>query len=88
MYHRRANLDLSSGQTSRKASWIVLTANSEPPRDISLGLEEALDWLAALEDARDVLVDTDHLSVLAQVEGQIQVLSRRLGFDKGGTDAT
>jgi hypothetical protein len=58
--------------------------NSEPPGIISFGLEEALDLLAALEDSRDVLVDTDHLSVLAQVEGQIQLLSRRLGFDKGG----
>lgn len=60
---------------------------SGPPGDIALGLEEALDLLAALEDARDVLVDTDHLSVLAQVEDQIQRLSRKLGFDQGGHDA-
>ncbi len=60
---------------------------SGPPGGIALGLEEALDLLAALEDARDVLVDTDHLSVLAQVEDQIQRLSRKLGFDQGGHDA-
>lgn len=60
---------------------------SGPPGDIALGLEEALDLLAALEDARDVLVDTDHLSVLAQVEDQIQRLSRKLRFDQGGRDA-
>jgi hypothetical protein len=62
-------------------------AGSEPPSGISLGLEEALEMLAALEDARDVLVDTDHLSVLVQVEDQIQRVSRKLGFDQGGTDA-
>jgi hypothetical protein len=31
-------------------------------------------------------VATDHLSVLAQVEHQIQLLGRRLGFDQGGPD--
>ena len=49
-------------------------------------LEEALDLLAALEDSRDVLVDSDHLSVLSQVEHQIQHLSRKLGIDEGGRD--
>ena len=55
---------------------------SGPPGDIALGLEEALDLLAALEDARDVLVDGDHLSVLAQVEDQIQRLTSILGSDR------
>jgi hypothetical protein len=58
----------------------------EPPDGVLYSLEEALDLLAALEDGRDVLVDTDHLSVLAQVEHQIQELSRRLGLDQGGSD--
>ena len=58
-----------------------------PPVDVVLTLEQALDLLAALEDARDILVGTDHLSVLAQVEDQIQRLSRKLGFDQGGSDA-
>lgn len=49
-------------------------------------LEEAVDLLAALEDSRDVLVNTDHLSVLSQVEHQIQHLSRKLGIDEGGPD--
>lgn len=59
----------------------------DPPEQIDLGLNEALDLLAALEDARDVLIVTDHLSVLAQVEHQIQVVSGRLGFEQGGSDA-
>lgn len=60
---------------------------SGPPEGVDLTLEEALDLLAALEDARDVLVQTDHLSVLAQVEHEIQRLGRKLGFDQGGSDA-
>ena len=50
-----------------------------PPGDVALTLEQALELLAALEDARDFLVGTDHLSVLVQVEEQIQRLSRKLG---------
>jgi hypothetical protein len=50
-------------------------------------LEEAPELLAALEDTRDVLGDSDHLAVLVQVEQQIEVPSRRLGFDQGGADA-
>jgi hypothetical protein len=49
-------------------------------------LPGALDLLAALEDGRDVLVDTDHLAVLSQAEHQIQILSHRLGLDQGGFD--
>lgn len=60
---------------------------ARPPGDVALTLEQALDLLSALEDARDILVGTDHLSVLAQVEDQIQRLSRKLGFDQGGPDA-
>jgi hypothetical protein len=65
-----------------------MTAGPEfdPPEQIDLGLNEALDLLAALEDARDVLIDIDHLSVLAQVEHQIQVVSRKLRFEQGGSD--
>ena len=52
-------------------------------------LEEALDLLAALEDARDALVDSSHLSVVLRVEDQIRHVSRKLDFDdsKGPTDA-
>lgn len=52
------------------------------------GWEEALDLLAALEDAWDILVTNDNLSVLAQVEDQIQRLSHKLGFDQGRSDAS
>jgi hypothetical protein len=57
---------------------------AEPPGTIELGLEEALELLAALEDGRDVLIETDHLAVLAQIEYQIQSLSRKLGLGEGG----
>jgi len=59
----------------------------EPPVAIIYDLEEALDLLAALEDARDALADTDHLAVLTQVEHEVTALSRTLGFDEGGSDA-
>jgi hypothetical protein len=57
------------------------------PRDrVVYSLENALELRVALEDSRDVLIDTDHLSVLAPVEHQIQILSRRLGLGQGGKD--
>jgi hypothetical protein len=56
----------------------------EPPARVQYGLEEALDLLAALEEARDALITTDHLAEAAQVEHQVHLLSRRLGFDESG----
>src|SRR5580692_4401546 len=50
----------------------------QTPQSVDFDLEEALSLLAALEDSRDVLIDTDHLAVLSQVEHQIQILSRKL----------
>jgi hypothetical protein len=38
----------------------------EPPDRVEFELEGALDLLASLEGSRDVLVDTDHLSVLSR----------------------
>ena len=64
-------------------------AQREPPAEVSYGLEESLELLAALEDARDTLIDTDHLALLAQLEHQVALLSRKLGFDRppgGGHD--
>jgi len=62
----------------------------EPPSRVSLDLEEALELLAALEDARDALADSDHLAALAQVEHQVARLSRKLGFGqrRGGEDGS
>jgi hypothetical protein len=71
-----------------KAGGVEHEPAAGPPGDVVLTLEQALELLAALEDARDILVDTDHLAVLAQVEDQIQRLSRKLGFDQGGPDAS
>jgi hypothetical protein len=60
-----------------------------PPDGVTYDLEEALTLLAALEDARDALIDSRHLSVVLTVENEIRLLSRRLGFvdPEGGTDA-
>lgn len=55
-----------------------------PPDEVSYSLEESLELLAALEDARDALADSDHLAVVAQVEHQAALLSRKLGFDQPG----
>jgi len=59
-------------------------AEPEPPAEVRLGLEEALELLAALEEARDALLQTDHLAEVVVVETQIQRLSRKLGFDDPG----
>jgi hypothetical protein len=53
----------------------------EPPPRITLDLDEALQLLGALEDARDALTDSRHLTVVADIEDQARLLSRRLGFD-------
>ena len=58
----------------------------QPPEGVDFDLEESLSLLAALEDSRDVLFDSDHLAVLSQVERQIQILTRKLGLDQGGSD--
>jgi hypothetical protein len=62
----------------------VQSSNGEPPQVVVLDLGETLNLLAALEDSRDALIETGHLAVLAQVEHQIQILSRKLGLDQGG----
>ena len=65
----------------------MANGEEEPPTSVSLDLEEALGLLAALEEARDTLRDTEHFAGVLTLEAQIQMLSRRLGFDDGGTDA-
>jgi hypothetical protein len=57
-----------------------------PPTSVTYDLEEALELLAALEEARDTLRDTEHFAGVVTLEAQIQLLSRRLGFNDGGTD--
>jgi hypothetical protein len=79
----------TSGAVSRALSrpfFGVPPSVEQPPESVDFDLEEALSLLAALEDSRDVLIDTDHLAVLSQVEHQIQILSRKLGLDQGGPD--
>ena len=64
----------------------MTNGESGPPTSVTLDLDEALDLLAALEEARDTLRDTEHLAGVVSLEAQIQLLSRRLGFDDGGSD--
>ncbi len=59
---------------------------NQPPRSVTYDLEEALELLAAFEEARDTLRGTEHLAGVLMLEAQIQLLSHRLGFDDGGTD--
>lgn len=59
----------------------AVTENQEPPRHIWLSLDEALELLAGLEDARDTFFDTGHFAAVVGIEYQIRQLSRRLDFD-------
>lgn len=58
----------------------------EPPAEIVLTLEEALQFVEALEDSRDALLTTDHLAEVALVETVIGLLNRKLGFPGTGGD--
>ncbi|GEM_PF-1637987 len=62
--------------------------NGGPPSEIRLSLEEALDLVGVLEDARDALLSTDHLLEVALVEGQLARINRKVGFPnpEGGED--
>ena len=42
--------------------------------------------LAALEDARDALIDSGHFPVVVTVEAEIRLLSRKLGFNDPEAD--
>lgn len=55
---------------------------AEPPDAVVFALDEALTLLAALEDARDAMIESGHLTVVVFVETEIRLLSRRLGFDE------
>jgi len=63
--------------------------DQEPPRHVWCDLDEALELLAVLEDARDALIDAGHFAVVIALESQIRTLSHRLNFDdpQGGRDA-
>ncbi len=54
----------------------------EPPDRILYDLEEALELLAALEDALEVVAESDYLGVVAEVETEVSRLHRKLGFDR------
>lgn len=62
-------------------------SDAEPPNRVSYGLDDALALLAALEDARDALTDSGHLTVVVGIEDQVRLLSRKLRFDDPEGDA-
>lgn len=67
-----------------------MSGTTEPPQSVSYDLEAALELLAALEDARDALDESDHLAVLMQLEHQVVQLGHKLGFGQssGGEDGS
>ena len=72
---------------SEKEPSLDLPNEREPPREVWYSLDDALDLLATLEDARDALIESGHLSVVIPVETQIRELSRRLDFDSPQGDS-
>ena len=70
--------------------------NTEPPARIELDLDEALLLVVALEDALKVferllgrvpLQAHDLIGPMANVETQLRLLERRIGWDQGDHDA-
>jgi hypothetical protein len=61
-----------------------LSGDYEPPNQIEYDLDEALELLAALEDARDALIVSGRLLVVVIVEQAVQRLSRKLQFRDDG----
>jgi len=59
----------------------VTFADREPPRHIWYTLDEALELLAVLEDARDDLIEVSRLAIVVVIEAQIRALSHKLDFD-------
>jgi hypothetical protein len=55
----------------------------EPPDAVWYALAEALQLLAVLEDARDSLIDSAHLTLVLG-EGQLRVLNVKLDLDNPG----
>jgi len=54
---------------------------SEPPRGVWYTRNEARLLLADLDEARQTLLDSGHLTVVLFLEEQATLLRRRLGFD-------
>jgi hypothetical protein len=60
------------------------SGEQEPPRHVRYALGEALELLTVLEDARDCLTDSGHLTAVLAVEAQLRALNDKLGLDNPG----
>ena len=65
---------------------MTFSPGGEPPDEVRLSLEEALELLGVLEDARDALIQTNHLTEVALLSAQLLRINRKLGFPEVGGD--
>jgi hypothetical protein len=56
----------------------------EPPRQLWYDLDEAIELLAALEDAQLIALDAGALALVMVLERQIELLHRKLEIGDGG----
>lgn len=66
---------------------MTFPSDEEPPAQVGYSLEEALELLAALEEAGEALRSTDHFAELSRVEHEVRRLNGKLGLgNDGGRD--
>ena len=66
---------------------MTFPSDQEPPARVTYPLEQALELLAALEEAAEALRSTDHLTELSQVEFEVRRLHGKLELGtNGGSD--
>lgn len=56
----------------------------EPPRQVWYDLEEAIELLSVLEDAKLTALDAGALALVVLLEHQVELLHRKLEIDDGG----
>jgi hypothetical protein len=61
-----------------------MSGSEGPPEEIVLTIDEALDLLSHLEDARSSLEEARMLSGALLIEEPIRLLNRKLGFEDPG----
>lgn len=56
----------------------------EPPRHVWYDLDEAIELLAVLEDAKLTALDAGAFALVILLEHQVELLHRKLEIDDGG----